>query len=66
LFCGTEPTGDKCQKLPLECVNPEHDKLGDAIEEVLANIAACSESWAKAGWLHSLIRMRDDSQNEIS
>jgi hypothetical protein len=38
--------------------------LRDAIEEILADVATCPESWEEACWLHSDVRVRNNSQNE--
>lgn len=65
LFSDSEPSGDEGKKLPLPCVNPEHDQLWDAVVQVLAQVEAGFESWAEACWFHSDVLVLDDSHDEI-
>ena len=66
MLSDSEPSSNEGKKLPLPCVNPEHDQLWDTIVKILAQVAACLEGRAETGWSHPDIAVLDGSQDQVS
>jgi len=65
LFSDSKPSSDEGKELPLPCVDPEHNQLGDSIVKISSESAACLPLGAETSWLHGGSAVLEASHNEI-